>query len=289
MRFAPGGLADLIGRMLGDFITRETGQTAVVENRAGAAGTIALDQVAKSAPDGYTLGVVIAGQLVINPFVQKSMPLDVLKDLVPVASLVDAPQLIAMSTTVPAKTAREFIALAKAKPGTMSYGSAGHGSFPHLSAALFVRMAGLNMVHVPYKGNAPAITDLIGGQIQIVSSSIDSLRPGLDSGKVRILLAATKQRLSYLPDVPTSAEAGVPGYEMSAWLGVIAPSATPKPVVARIQALVSRMLNDAAVKKRLAAAYLEPKAMSHDAFVAYVKAEYARLGQVVKDAGVQAK
>jgi tripartite-type tricarboxylate transporter receptor subunit TctC len=285
--FAPGGLADMVARQFADFIARESGQTAVVENRTGAAGTIAADAVAKAAPDGYTLGVVIAGQLVVNPFAQKQMPFDVLKDLVPVAAIVDAPQLIAIHAGLPAKTAKEFIALAKSKPGVMSYGSAGRGSFPHLSAALFLRMAGIDMVHVPYRGNAPAITDLMGGQVQLVSSSIDSLRPGLDAGKIRVIVAATKNRVSYLPDVPTSAEAGVPGYEMSAWLGVIAPAATPAPVVARIHALVGRMMKDEAVAKRLAASFLEPKIMSHAAFADYVKAEYAKWQTITREAGIE--
>jgi tripartite-type tricarboxylate transporter receptor subunit TctC len=285
--FSAGGLADQMGRLLGDYIARKTGQSAVVENRTGAAGTIGMDAVAKATPDGYTIGIVIAGQLIINPFVQKSMPLDVLKDLVPVAAVVDAPQLIAMSAEVPAKSAKEFIALAKASPGKFSYGSAGRGSFPHLSAAEFARAAGIDMVHVPYRGNAPAITDLMAGQVQMVSSSIDSLRAGIDAGKVRVIVAATKDRLSYLPDVPTSAEAGVPGYLMSAWLGVVAPAATPAPVVERIHALVARMMKDAAVQKRLAASYLEPKPMSHAAFADYVKAEYGKWGEIVKDAGIE--
>jgi tripartite-type tricarboxylate transporter receptor subunit TctC len=285
--FAPGGLADMIARQFADFITRDTGQTAVVENRTGAAGTTGMDTVAKAAPDGYTLGVVIAGQLVINPFAQKQMPFDVIKDLVPVAAVVDAPQLIAIHAGLPAKTAKEFIALAKSKPGALSYGSAGRGSLPHLSAAVFARMAGIDMVHVPYRGNAPAITDLMAGQVQMVSSSIDSLRAGIDAGKVRVIVAATKDRLSYLPDVPTSAEAGVPGYLMSAWLGVVAPAATPAPVVERIHALVARMMKDAAVQKRLAASYLEPKPMSHAAFADYVKAEYGKWRGIVKDAGIE--
>jgi tripartite-type tricarboxylate transporter receptor subunit TctC len=287
--FSPGGLADQIGRLLGDYITRSSGQTAVVENRTGAAGTIGMDAVAKADPDGYTIGVVIAGQLVINPFVQKSMPFDVLKDLAAVAAVVDAPQLIAMSTAVEAKSAKEFIALAKANPGRFSYGSAGRGSFPHLSAAEFARAAGIDMVHVPYRGNAPAITDLIAGRVQIVSSSIGSLRAGIDAGKVRILLAASKKRLPYLPDVPAAPEIAMPDYLMSAWVGVIAPAATPKPVVARIHALTAGMLKDAATQKVLAATKLDPIAMSQGEFAAFVQAEHAKWRRIVKDAGVVAQ
>jgi tripartite-type tricarboxylate transporter receptor subunit TctC len=285
--FAAGGLADQMGRLLGDYITRQTGQAAVVENRTGAAGTIGMDAVAKAEADGHTIGVVIDGQLIVNPFVQKSMPLDVLKDLTAVAAMVDAPQIIAMSTSVPAKDVKEFIALAKARPGTLNYGSAGHGSFPHLSAAEFARAAGIQMVHVPYRGNAPAITDLIAGRVQIVSSSIGSLRAGIDASKVRILVSAAKRRLPYLPEVPAAPEVGLPSYIMSAWVGVIAPAATPKPVVEHIHALTAGMLKDAATEKILTRFNLAPIAMSQPEFAAFVKDEYTKFQGIVKAAGVE--
>jgi len=285
--FSAGGLADQIARLLGDYITRQTKQPVVVENRTGAAGTIAVDTVAKAPPDGYTIGVVIAGQLVINPFVQKAMAVNVLKDLIPVASVVDAPQVIAMSTQLPAKDIKEFIALAKANPGKYSYGSAGHGSFPHLSAAEFARAAGVDMVHVPYRGNAPAITDLIAGRVQIVSSSIGSLQAGVDSGKVRILVTATKERLPYLSAVPSSVEAGLKDYIMSSWVGVIAPAGTPKPVVARIHQLVEGMLKDPATLKVLKTTKLDPLPMSQSAFADFVTSEYAKWQKVVQAAGVK--
>src|SRR6478672_3793062 len=201
--FAAGGIGDLGARLLAEHITRITGQQAVVENRTGAAGTLGMDAVAKAAPDGSTLGLALNGNLVINPFIQKSMPFDALKDLLPVAIIGDAPQMIALSTEVPVKTFKEFQALAKAKPGTFSYGSAGPGSLPHLSMAEFAHVAGLDLVHVPYRGNAPAMTDLIAGRIQLASSSIGQFRPALDAGKIRLLLTATQNRLAYLPDVPT--------------------------------------------------------------------------------------
>jgi tripartite-type tricarboxylate transporter receptor subunit TctC len=285
--FAAGGLADQAGRLLADYITRTTGQNAVVENRTGAAGTLAMDAVAKSDADGHTIGVVIAGQLIINPHVQKTMPLDVLKDLTAVAAVVDAPQIIAMSTAVPAKNAKEFIALAKAAPGKYSYGSAGLGSFPHLSAAEFVRQAGIDMVHVPYRGNAPAITDLIAGRVQIVSSSIGSLQAGIDAGKVSILVAASKKRLPYLPDVPAAPEIGMPDYLMSAWVGVIAPAGTPKPAVDKLHALVQGMLKDQRTQTVLTTSKLDPIEMSQADFAAYVKAEHGKWQQIVKNAGVE--
>jgi tripartite-type tricarboxylate transporter receptor subunit TctC len=224
---------------------------------------------------------------VINPFVQKQMPFDALKDLVPVAALGDAPQMIALNAEVPANTLKEFIALAKAKPGTLHYGSAGPGSLPHLSAAEFSRMAGIELVHVPYRGNAPATTDLLAGRIQVLSSSIGGLRAGLEAGKIRLLLTATKERLPYLPEVPTSAEAGLPGYLMSVWAGVVAPAGTPQPVIDRIHALVAGMLKDEATQRRMAAAGLDVMPMSQGAFAAFVRAEYGRWERIVRDADVE--
>jgi tripartite-type tricarboxylate transporter receptor subunit TctC len=285
--FAAGGIADLGARLLGDHITRETGQPVVVENRTAAAGTIAALTVAKAPADGYTLGLVLSGQLVINPFVQKQMPFDVLKELVPVAALGEAPQMIAINAEVPAKTLKELVALAKAKPGSLNYGSAGHGSLPHLSAAEFVRQAGIEMVHVPYKGNAPATADLLAGRIQLLSSSIGGLQPGLDAGKTRLLLVATKARLPYIPDVPTSAEAGIPNYLMTVWLGLVAPAGTPQPVVDRLHTLVQGMLKDPAMVKRMAAAAIEVMPMSQRDFSSFVKDEYTRWQGIVKAAGVE--
>ena len=285
--FAAGGIADLGARLLGDHITRETGQPVVVENRTAAAGTVAALAVAKAPPDGYTLGLVLSGQLVINPFVQKQMPFDVLKELLPVAAVGEAPQMIAINAEVPAKTLKEFVALAKAKPGSLNYGSAGHGSLPHLSAAEFVRQAGIDLVHVPYKGNAPATADLLAGRIQLLSSSIGGLQPGLDAGKTRLLLVATKSRLPYIPDVPTSAEAGIPDYLMTVWLGVVAPTGTPQPIVDRIHALVQGMLKDPVMVKRMAAAAIDVMPMSQREFAAFVNGEYGRWQKIVKDAGVE--
>jgi tripartite-type tricarboxylate transporter receptor subunit TctC len=285
--FAPGGIADLGARLLGEYVTRETGQPVVVENRAAAAGTAAALAVAKAPPDGYTLGFVLSGQLVINPFVQKAMPFDALGELIPVAAVGEAPQMIAVNAEVPAKTLREFVALAKAKPGSLSYGSAGHGSLPHLSAAEFARQAGIEMVHVPYRGNAPATADLLAGRIHLLSSSIGGLRAGLDAGKIRLLLVATRKRLPYIPDVPTSAEVGLPDYLMTVWLGVVAPAGTPRPILDRVHDLVQGMLKDEVMVKRMADAAIETMPMSRAEFAAFVTDEYRRWQMIVKNAGVE--
>ncbi len=285
--FAAGGIADLAARLLAEYITRTTGQQAVVENRTGASGSLAMDAVAKAAPDGYTLGVPLNSNLVINPFIQKSMPFDALNDMVHVAAILDGPQLIAISAEVPAKTFAEFVALAKAKPGTFAYGSAGVGSLAHLAGDALARQAGIQLVHVPYRGNVQAITDVIGGRIHLVSSSIGTLRAGVDAGKLRLLLASTKIRLAAAPDVPTSAEAGVPGYLMSAWTGVVAPAGTPQLVVGRINALVQNMLKDETARKAILGAGLELMPMSQPEFAGFVRAEYGRWEKIVKDAGVE--
>jgi tripartite-type tricarboxylate transporter receptor subunit TctC len=285
--FAAGGIGDLGARLLADTITKTTGQQAVVENRTGAAGTLGTDAVAKAAPDGYTLGLILNGNLVINPFVQKSMPFDPLKDVIPVAAIGDAPQMIAMTSELPAKTFKEFQALAKAKPKFYSYGSAGVGSLPHLSAAEFARLAGIELVHVPYRGNAPAMVDLLAGRIHLISASIGTFRAGIDSGKLRILLTGTKERLPYAPDVPTAAQAGLPGYRMSVWIAVVAPAGTPAPVVSRIHALVQTMQNDETAKKAMAGAGLELMRMSQPEFAAFVKEEYTRWEAIVRNAGVE--
>jgi tripartite-type tricarboxylate transporter receptor subunit TctC len=285
--FSAGGIADLAARLLGDHITRETGQAVVVENRSAAAGTVAVQAVAKAPADGYTLGVVLSGQLVINPFVQKAYPLDALKDLVPVAAIGEAPQMIAINAGVPAKTLKEFVALAKAKPNTMTYASAGFGSLPHLSAAEFLRQAGISLVHVPYKGNQPATTDLLAGQVQLLSSSIGGLRGGLEAGKIRLLLVAAKNRHPGVPDVPTSAEAGVPDYLMTVWIGVVAPPGTPRPIVDRVHAWTQGLLKDPAMVKRMAGAAIDVMPMSQRDFTAFVKDEYGRWEKIVKAAGVE--
>ena len=285
--FAAGGIGDLGARLLAEHITRTTGQQAVVENRTGAAGTLGMDAVAKAPPDGTTLGLALNGNLVINPFIQKQMPFDAQKDLLPVAAIGDAPQLIALSTEVPATTFKEFQALAKEKPRTFSYGSAGPGSLPHLSAAEFARLAGIELVHVPYRGNAPAMIDLLAGRIHLISASIGTFRPGMDAGKIRLLLTATKERLAYLPELPTSAEAGLPGYLMSVWIGVVAPAGTPAPVVEKIHAMVQGMMKHEPAQKAMAAAGLDLMPMSQPEFAAFVKAEYARWEKIVQAAGVE--
>ena len=285
--FAPGGIVDEAARYLADYITRETGQQAIVENRTGAAGVPALGVVAKADPDGYTIAVTISGSLVISPFVQKQMPLDVTKDLALVSSLVEAPQFIAINSQLPVKTLPEFIALVKKKPGGYDYGSAGIGSLPHLSAALFAHQAGLDMVHVPFRGAQPAVAELMAGRIAMVASSVGDLQAGIDGGTIRVLVAAANKRLPYLPDVPSATEAGMPNFLVSTWLGVVAPSTTPQPVVDRLHQLTQAMLKDAAMQKRLASRNISPMLMSQAEFRSFVAKEYELWKGHIKTIGIE--
>jgi tripartite-type tricarboxylate transporter receptor subunit TctC len=287
--FAPGGIVVEGARYLADFITRETGQQAIVENRTGAAGVPALGVVAKADPDGYTIAVTISGSLVISPFVQKQMPLDVTKDLALVSSLVESPQFIAINAQLPAKNLAEFIALAKQKPGGFDYGSAGVGSLPHLSAALFAHQSGLNMVHVPFRGAQPAVAELMAGRIAMIASSVGDLQAGIDGGTIRVLVAAANKRLPYLPDVPSAPEAGMPNFLVSTWLGVVAPAATPQPIIDRLHQLSQAMLKDPAMQKRLATRNIEPMPMSQAEFRSFVAKQYDLWKGHIQTIGVEAQ
>ncbi|MBM3531032.1 MAG: tripartite tricarboxylate transporter substrate binding protein [Alphaproteobacteria bacterium] len=285
--FAPGGIVDQMARAYGDFITRVTGQPTIVENLPGAAGTTSLGTLSRAVPDGYTIGVAISGNLAISPFVQKNMPVDVLKNLTPIASLVQSPLFIAVGPSVPAKTVQEFIAFAKSKPGGVTYGSAGMGSLPHLSAALFTHMAGLKAVHVPYRGASLAIADVTAGTLDMVSSAIGELRAGMDSGKLKVLLVASRKRATHAPDVPTAAEIGLPNYEVTTWLGVVAPNGLPIAAQERLHSLANRMLDDPETQKRLAAQNISPSKMTQSQFAEFLRAEHAAWGRRTKELGIE--
>ena len=285
--FAPGGIVDEVARYLGEYITRETGQPAIVENAPGAAGATSLRTVARAEPDGYTIGVAISGNLVISPFVQKTMPLDVMSELTHVAALVEAPNFIAIGPSVTARSAPEFIAFAKAKKGGITYGSPGVGSLPHLSAATFAHQAGIETVHVPYRGATPAILDLMAGKIDFVSSSYGDLRAGVDNKSLNVLFVASKQRASSLPDIPAAPEVGLPDFEVSTWLGVVGPKGLPPATTAKLNALVNRMLADPGMQKRLKDRYMEALSMTQPQFASFVSNEYAKWGKRVRDLGIE--
>ncbi len=280
-----GGVTDLSARILGNYITAKTGQTVVIDNRAGAGGNIAMDAVAKSAPDGYTLGVANTGNIVINPYLYRYMPYDPLNDLVPVAPIGMVPLFLIVNAKVPAKNLQEFVAYAKKEK--ISYGSAGTGTTPHLAADAFVRRAGLDMVHVPYRGSAPATMDVISGNIPMTFVSMGPHIEFVHKGAIRVLGVATPKRAPYLPDVPTFAEQGFPGFEATTWFALFAPRGTPKAIVEQLNGYARALYDDPATKGRLEANFVDPMIMNADQFGALVKADAARWEKIVKEAGVK--
>jgi tripartite-type tricarboxylate transporter receptor subunit TctC len=284
----PGGLGDLISRTFGDYVTSQTGQPVIIENRSGANGNIAWETTAKSPPDGYTIGLVNTG-IIINKFMFKAQHYDVYSDLAPVAPIGAAPQLFFISTKLPPKTFPEFVAYAKAQSRKLTYASAGIGSTVHLSGSELSRRTGTNLVHVPYRGVAPAITDVVADHVDSIAVSIGPIRGAVDSGAVRPLLSLTSKRLSYFPDVPTSAEVGLPGLDMSTWFALMVPHGTPTAIVERLNALVRGMHADPAAQKRLASSRLEPMVMTTAEFAAFLKAEGPKWEDAVREAGIVAK
>ena len=284
---AAGGTTDFLARVSGEFLTSRLGQPVIIENNTGAGGNVGTASVARAAPDGHTLGFISTNNLAINQFLFKSLPYDPIKDLAPVAVVAEAPQILVVSKNVPAKNLREFIDLLKAKPNSMNYASAGPGTTPHLAAVQFMRLAGVEMTHVPYRGAAPAVTDLASGQVQMLSVGAAPVAGVMASGDVRALAAATKTRMPLLPDLPTAAEAGLPGFESTTWFGLVAPAKTPRPIVERLNALMREWVDDPRVRERFDKAYLLPMNMSADDFGKFVVEEAGKWEKIVAAAGVK--
>jgi tripartite-type tricarboxylate transporter receptor subunit TctC len=284
----PGGLGDLLLRVFGDYVTAKTGQPTVIENKSGAGGNVAWEAIAKAAPDGYTIGLVNTG-VVINKFMYKTLHYDVFSDLAPIAPIGDAPQLFFIHAKLPPKTLPEFVAYAKAQSRKLTYGSAGIGSPPHLAGDQLSRRIGVEMVHVPYRGVAPAITDVIAGHIDSIPVSIGPIRAAVDAGAVRPLFALTPKRLSYFPDIPAAAEVGLPGLHISTWFALVAPKGTPRDIIDKLNGLARAMLSDETSRKRIAGSRLELMSMSPDEFAAFMKAEAPVWEKAVRDAGLIGK
>ena len=284
---SPGGLTDILGRMAAEGLARELGRQVVVENKAGASGNVAIEYVVKSPADGYTLMIASGGNLVIRPFLDHSFVFDPLVDLVPVLNVAEAPHILVVPSTLAVNNLAEFIEYAKARPGKVYYGSAGMGSPPHLAADQLARLAGLQLVHVPYKGVGPALPDLVAGRLQVMSMSYGSARPHLKSGALKALAAGSKQRLAGLPEVPTSAEAGLPGWEMSAWFGIFAPRDTGAEIVRLLNAKLQAVLDDPRTRERLLEIGAEPLGGPAPAFAERVRADYRYWGQVVRESGIK--
>jgi tripartite-type tricarboxylate transporter receptor subunit TctC len=282
---SPGGGTDILARVLAQKMTESLGQQFVVENRPGAGQVIGIEAVARSAPDGYTL-LMAASAIVINEVMYAKPPYDTLRDFAPVTLVASLPNILVVHPTLPVKSVRELIALAKARPGQLNYSSAGSGTSPHLSMELFRIMAGVTLTHIPYKGTGPATVDLVAGQVQLSMPNVLTALPQIKGGKVRALGVTGAKRATGLPDVPAIAES-LPGYEAIQWYGVLAPAGTAREIVAKLQAEIVRILVLPEVKERLAADGADAVGNRPDEFATYIRAELAKWGKVVKAGGIK--
>ena len=283
--FAPGSATDTLARIVADSFSKSMGQPFVVENRPGAGGGIGAAAVKEAAPDGYTLVAAGSGPFGINPAVQKSLPYDPVRDFELIGNIVLTPQVIVVSSTTPWKTLAEFVAAAKAKPGEIPYASLGKGSTSHLAMAAFASTAGIELNHIPFKGSGDAQAALLSGQVPVMSDTIPGVLPQVKAGKLRALGVAIPRRSSFLPDVPTVAEQGFPGFESVGWIGLAAPAKTPVAIVDRLNAEIRRMLDDPAVKAQFEKLAFEPAGGTKEQFSAFVKSEVAKWSQVAKATG----
>jgi tripartite-type tricarboxylate transporter receptor subunit TctC len=282
-----GGITDFLARLAAAELTTQLGQNVVVDNRPGATGTVAIELVAKSPPDGHTLLTVAGGNVVITPYLYRSLPVDPVNDLAAVFNIAGAPQLLVVPGSLPVKDLREFVALARASSGSINYASAGSGSTTHLAADHFGRLAGVQLVHVPYKGVGPALIDLVAGRVQMLSVGLGPVQSHLKSGALKALAVASGRRLAAVPEVPTSAEAGLPGWEMTTWFGVFAPKATSPRIVRLLNGKLQTAIDDPKTKKRLLDSGIEPIGGPAPAFAEFVRADYRSWERVVKASGVK--
>jgi tripartite-type tricarboxylate transporter receptor subunit TctC len=283
----PGGILDSVARMVAPTMSQSLGQTVVVENKAGASGNIAATAVARSAPDGYNLLVGYSMFHVGNPSMFSNLSWDPVRDFAPVAMLVVSPHVLAVNPLVPAKTLREFVDYARANPGKLSYASSGNGSVPHVGVELFKQQNNLFIVHVPYRGGGPAMLDVVAGNVDMTVATPPTLLGFVQSGKLRALAVAAKQRLPQLPDVPTSAEAGFPGFELEAWVALFAPKGTPPAIVDRISAAAKLALESPAVRKSAEAAGLEIRYMTPPQLDAVVRSDIQYWSKVIKSRNIR--
>ena len=284
--FSAGGTVDIVARVVGAKLATDLGQPFVVENKAGAGGTIAAAVLAKSPGDGYTL-MMMSQALAYSASLYPDLPYDTLRDLAPIAYVGATPNALVVTNSLPVRTVQEFLAYARANPGSIAYGSAGIGSAGHLAVELLRSLTGIRLTHVPYKGNAPALTDLISGQIQTMLLTMPSVMPYVKGDKVRALGTSGARRSPALPDLPTIAEAGVPGYEYTPWYGMFGPGTLPKELTARLNTAVNKALDDAELGGKLAQQGLEVHAMASGQFAEIVRADVARWGKIIREIGVR--
>jgi tripartite-type tricarboxylate transporter receptor subunit TctC len=284
--FASGSATDTSARLYAVELGKQMGQQVIPDNRPGAGGAIGMQQLAKSAADGYTIGYAGAGPLAINPSVTPNLPYDVDKDFAFISQAVDAPLMMAVSPTLPAKTVKELIALAKAKPGQLTYGSSGTGTIGHLAGEYFGMQSGINILHVPYKGGAQAAIDVMSGSVQLIFDPINGVSPNVKSGRLRALAVTGLKRAQAFPEVPTVAQSGVPGFEVTTWGGMLAPAGTPQAIVLRLNAEMRTAAKSSFITERYVALGAEPVAGTPEQFATLVRKETAKWAAVVKRANL---
>ena len=285
--FSAGGTTDIITRLISDELRKALGQPVIIENKPGAGGNIGADIVAKSPPDGYTLVTGSIGTHAVNVSLFSKLPYDPIRDFAPVSLIMEAEGLLVVHPSLPVKSVKELIALAKARPGQIAYASAGHGTAAHLSGELFKSMAKVNLLHVPYKGNVPAITDLLAGQTSLLFATMPTVLPQVQAGRLRALAVTSSSRSPAAPELPTIAEAALPGFSVTNWIGFFAPAGTPREVVLKLNGEVARIMQAPDIQKRLLAEGAKFTPWTPDQFAAFVKAEMAKWAKVVKDAGIR--
>ena len=285
--FSAGGTTDILARIVGQALGQELGQTIIIENKPGAGGNIGAQQASRAKADGYTLFMGTVGTHAINQALYKKLPYDPVKDFAPLSRVANVPNLLVAHPSRPYKTVQEMIAYAKKHPGEVTYGSPGSGASPHVSGALFQSMTGAELTHVPYKGSAPAISDLLGNQIAVMFDNMPSAIQHVRSGKLRPIAVTTAKRSPELPDVPTVAESGVPGYEATSWFGLWTQAKTPAPVQQRLYTAIAKVLKDPAVVKKINDQGGDVTIDTQAEFLSYIKSESAKWSKVVKDSGAQ--
>jgi tripartite-type tricarboxylate transporter receptor subunit TctC len=283
--FAAGGGTDTLSRIFGQVLSEQLGTTVVIENVGGAGGSIGTGQAAKAAPDGYTL-VSATPSIAINPHIQKSVPYDTLRDFAPVVQITTSPVVLVINKDVAVKSVRDLIELARARPGSISYGSAGLGSFNFLAAELFKALAGVDLTHIPYRGTGPALIDLIAGRIQVQFENAPAVLGQIRNGELKAIAVGTARRSNILPELPVIADT-VPGYESSSWLGLLAPAAMPRPIIDRLNAAINKGLDDGTIRKRLADLGVERVGGTPEAFGVYLKAKVEETERIAKAAGLK--
>jgi tripartite-type tricarboxylate transporter receptor subunit TctC len=285
--YPAGGGNDTLLRIIGEKLGDQLGQRIIVDNRPGANTIVGTELLVKSPPDGYTF-ILLPNSLATNPSFYPKLPYDTMKDVVPVGQIAQSPQMIVAHPSVPSKTLKELLALARAKPGVLSYGTSGNGSTGHLAGILLSMMTGVQLTHVPYKGTAPAVNELVGGHIPLMVSSMIATLPHVRSGKLRIIALTTAKRSQAIPEVPTIAESGVPGYDATLWYGILAPARTPEAIIKRMSAELAATLKNPDVVEKLSSQAVEPHHTSPDQFAALIRTELEKWSKVIRASGVKA-